>query len=112
MYSYDDEDNAPMNENAFDRDGHNPTVYNSAYEARMYDKYGEPEPKQEKPDDGCWNCCQYDGDCCHKHWNNNEPEYYIDWRDDKAPDDKCDDWEEEPGVDWKDYFIDFGGNEP
>jgi hypothetical protein len=105
MYSYDDEDNAPM----IDHDGHNPTIYKDGAEMRIFDK-GIDIPH--KPDDGCWNCCQYDGDCCHKHWNNNEPEYYIDWRDDKAPDDKCDDWQEEPGVDWKDYFIDFGGNEP
>lgn len=41
----------------------------------------------------CYYCMEYDGDRCHKEWNNNEEDYYIDWRDDKAPDDCCEDYE-------------------
>jgi hypothetical protein len=103
-YVYTDEDNAPMN----DFDVHNPTVYTSVYEARMIDRYDEPEPKDEK-ENGCWNCMMYDGDRCTKEWNNLDPCYYISWRDDKEPDDYCDDWELEPGSIYEDFF---GGNEP
>ena len=41
MYLYDDEDNAPMNDEAFDRidkDGHNPTVYQSYAEMKAEEK--------------------------------------------------------------------------
>lgn len=40
-YIYDNEDNAPMNREAFDRidqDGHNPTVYRSYAEMRAAEK--------------------------------------------------------------------------
>lgn len=48
----------------------------------------------------CYYCTEYDGDKCHKEWNNNDDCYYIDWRDDKEPDDLCEcyewngEWEE------------------
>ena len=41
--------------------------------------------------DGCWNCLRYDGNKCRKEWNNCDPDYYVDWRDDKEPDDCCED---------------------
>ena len=74
-YIYNDEDNAPMND--FDFDGHNPTVYLNAYEAKQWDKYGEPEPK-EKPADGCWNCMNFDWkhEACTSNWNNLDESYY------------------------------------
>ena len=40
-YLYDDEDNVPMNEDAWDRidqDGHNPTVYGSYAEMRAAER--------------------------------------------------------------------------
>lgn len=53
---------------------------------------------------GCWNCLEYDGDRCMKEWNNLDPCYYIKWRDDKKPDDCCDDWRENPDITWEDVF--------
>lgn len=103
-YVYTDEDNAPMN----DFDVHNPTVYTSVYEARMIDRYGELEPKGEK-ENGCWNCKEYDGSHCMKNWDNLDPSYYVPDRDDKEPDDCCDDYENDPDVSWKEFY---GGNEP
>lgn len=43
----------------------------------------------------CDTCREYDGDRCTKFWNNLDPAYYIPDRDDKDPDDYCEDWEEE-----------------
>lgn len=110
-YIYNDEDNAPMNEDTFDQGGHNPTVYLSAYEARMYDKYGEPEPK-EKPADGCWNCMNYDPSrgACTIRWNNLDDIYYNPDLDDREPEDYCDDHDTDPDADPEEW--DFGGNEP
>lgn len=41
----------------------------------------------------CYYCTEYDGDRCHKEWNNNDECYYIDWRDDKESDELCEDYE-------------------
>ncbi len=41
---YNDEDNEPMS----DFDFHNPTVYLSEYEARMYERYGELEREEDE----------------------------------------------------------------
>ena len=111
-YIYNDEDNAPMNEDAFDKGGHNPTVYLSAYEARMYDRHGEPEPK-ENPADGCWNCMNFDWkhEACTVNWNNMDESYYNPDIDDRKLTDYCDYHEVDPDIDPADCF-DFGGNEP
>lgn len=89
----------------FDRNGHNPTVYPDAYTARMYDKYGEPEPK-EKPSDGCWNCllCDPSREACTKEWNNLDDSYYIPDRDDHDPTYYCSDHETDPDAVWEDWF--------
>lgn len=107
-YIYNDEDNAPMNEETFDRDGHNPTVYLDAYEARMSEKHGEPE----KPDNGCWNCMNFDWkhEACTLNWNNLDESYYNQDADDRKLTDSCDDWEEDPDADPE--CLEFGGNEP
>ena len=42
----------------------------------------------------CGNCFQYDGDRCMKEWNNLDECYYLPDRDDKEPEDVCEDWEE------------------
>lgn len=106
-YIYNDEDNQPMN----DFDFHNPTVYTSEYEARMWDKYGYPEPK-EKPDNGCWNCTNFDWKygACTLRWNNLDESYYNPDIDDRDLMDYCDDHETDPDADPE--CIDFGGNEP
>lgn len=46
----------------------------------------------------CENCAEYDGYRCMKEWNNLDPSYYIDWRDDKEPDETCEDFIPVPGV--------------
>lgn len=46
----------------------------------------------------CGNCLEYDGDHCIKDWNNADKDYYIPDRDDKDPDDCCDDWEYDDNV--------------
>ena len=81
-YLYDDKDNAPMVEDNFPINVPN----------------------------GCWNCREYDGDRCMKDWNNADPCYYIDWRDDKKPSDICEDHDLDPDI--KPEEFDFGGNEP
>ena len=106
-YIYNDEDNAPMN----DFDFHNPTVYPDQYTARMYDKHGEPEQK-EKPENGCWNCRNYDWtrEACTIRWNNLDDCYYNPDMDDHDPTDCCEDHDLDPDVKPEDW--DFGGNEP
>ena len=113
QYIYNDEYNAPMSDDTFDQGGHNPTVYLSAYEAMMYDKHGEPEPKTEKPADGCWNCINFDWkhEACTVNWNNMDESYYNPDIDDRKPTDYCEYHDEDPDVDPADCF-DFGGNEP
>lgn len=106
-YIYNDEDNEPMN----DFDFHNPTVYLSEHEARMHDKYGEPEPLG-KPDNGCWNCVNFDWkhEACTVNWNNMDESYYNPDADDRELTDHCDDWEEDPDAD-PECFM-HGGNSP
>ena len=45
------------------------------------------------PEKGCWNCLNYNGDFCTKEWNNMDECYKVAWRDEKKPEDCCDDWE-------------------
>lgn len=103
-YIYNDEDNAPMNQETFDRidqDGHNPTTYTSYAEMRAAE---HDLPFAELPDNGCWNCLLYDGDRCTAYWNNADPCYYLPDRDDKKPWEICDDWQKDEGAIWEDYF--------
>ena len=106
-YIYNDEDNAPMN----DFDDHNPTVYTGVYEARMMDKYGEPEPDQ-KPENGCWNCRNYDWtrEACTIRWNNLDDCYYNPDLDDHDPTYCCEYHETDPDADPE--CLNYGGNEP
>ena len=106
-YIYNDEDNAPMNDEAFDRidpSGHNPTVYTSYAEMRAAEKEEALPFTDPDHDNGCWNCINYDGDRCHAQWNNNDDDYYLPDRDDKEPDDCCEDWSLESTAIWEDYF--------
>ena len=45
------------------------------------------------PPPSCGYCAKYDGAHCTKEWNNLDPCYYIKWRDDKEPEDCCEDYE-------------------
>ena len=106
-YIYNDEDNAPMNDD-FDKDGHNPTVYLDAYEAKQWDKYGEPVPFNEPPEDGCWNCLNFDykHEACTIRWNNMDEDYYNPEIDDRELTDYCDDFDKDESVEWEDVFGD------
>jgi hypothetical protein len=103
MYVYNDEDNAPMNNEAFEV--HNPTVYTGVYEARMMDKHGEPEPA-EKPANGCWNCMNFDWnhEACTINWNNMDESLYNPNSDDRELTDWCGDWEEDSDADYDEIF--------
>ena len=81
--------------------------FDSVNEAAKYFK-SMKDPNEEEIENGCWNCMNYDGNRCTKEWNNLDPCYYIDWRDDKAPDDHCEDWVLEPDAIYEQFF---GGDE-
>ena len=108
-YIYNDEDNAPMNDDFFahvtgieDMHGHNPTIYHTCSEMRASEKglpFTDPEP-----DNGCWNCKEYDGDRCHKDWNNNDECYYVPDRDDKEPEDWCEYHDKDESIKPEEYF--------
>jgi len=114
-YIYEDEDNAPMNEEAWDKDGHNPTVYLDKAEMRYYesgqarqDMLKEAIPFTEH-EDGCWNCVHFDWnrEACSAGWNNMDESYYNPDRDDRNYDDWCEMHETDPDAKWEDVF----GNE-
>lgn len=46
------------------------------------------------PEPCCQYCIEYDPGKgrCTKEWNNLDFTYYVDWRDDKEPDDLCEDY--------------------
>jgi len=99
MYIYNDEDNVPMNQEAFDQNGHNPTVYSSYAEMKACE---QPLPFTDGPENGCWNCLHYNGDYCTILWNNLDECYLNTERDERDPDDHCDDWELDKTVTWED----------
>jgi len=87
MYLYDSEDNAPMSEEAWEA----ARMLGAA--AREPTIAEEPLPFTDPtPDNGCYNCFLYDGAHCMKEWNNLDPDYYVPERDDKYPEDCCEDW--------------------
>ena len=98
---YDDEDNAPMTDDAFDGP-HNPTVYTSYAEMRAAEK---PLPFSDPPEheDGCWNCLDFNGDYCTIFWKHLDESYKIEDRDAKEPDDWCPSWRKDPDAVWEDY---------
>lgn len=103
MYIYNDEDNAPMNDfDRIDLDGHNPTVYHSWAEMRAAERIPFDDAT---PDNGCWNCLNYDPSlgACTVNWNNGDDTYYNPDTDDRKPDDFCDTWDEDKGADWHDW---------
>ena len=81
--------------------GHNLTTYSSREEMKAVES---GLPFDDEPENGCWNCSNYDGDACMKNWNNGDEDYYCPETDDHAPDYYCDDWELEPGSIWEDFF--------
>ena len=62
--------------------------------AEFYRNRKDPEkPEKAPPEPRCEFCWEYDGCRCHKEWNNNDDCYYDPDRDDKEPEDCCDDYE-------------------
>lgn len=112
-YCYSDEDNAPMNDEFMpipgieDEHGHNPTVYTSLAEANAWES-GEPIPFDDPPEDGCWNCLNYDyrKEACTLTWNNMDESYYNPDTDDKDPDDWCPEHDTDKDAVWEDWFGD------
>ena len=125
-FVYDDEDNVPMNDDAFDRidqNGHNPTVYTSyaemkAEEALPFTDVPDCEHcvhhnGQEcttwdcdfEPKNGCWDCRNYDPakGACTIRWNNMDESYYNPDLDDVEYDGFCDEWVEDEQADWSDF---------
>ena len=41
----------------------------------------------------CRYCTEYNGDSCMKEWNNADEDYYFPERDDREPEESCDDYE-------------------
>ena len=107
MYVFDDEDNAPMNDDFMGM--HNPTVYLSRAEMKAME---EPVPFEEYPEDGCWNCLNFDWkhEACTLGWNNMDESYYNPACDDRELTDYCDEHETDPDADPECLMI--GGNEP
>jgi hypothetical protein len=85
---FNDEDNAPMNDDAFDR----------AQEEQI--PFAEPEHPN-----GCWNCQNYDWthEACTTNWNNMDESYYCPEVDDRKPDEVCEYWELNPDAEWGDW---------
>jgi len=101
-YIYNDEDNAPMNDDDPFLGAHNPTVYQSLEEMKAWES-GEV-PFDDPPEDGCWNCQHYDGDHCTKEWNNGDKQHYVSERDDKEFTDWCEDWDRDENAVANDWF--------
>ena len=90
-YIYDDGDNSPMNEEAWQHE-------------RNHGKKEEQLPFCDPPN-GCWNCNSFDWthEACTVNWNNMDESYYNPDIDDRKPDDHCECWELNPDAKWEDW---------
>ena len=93
-YIFNDEDNAPMNDDAWD--GPNSPTF----------KAENPLPFTDPPvpPDGCWNCREYNGTFCTRLWNNLDECYKETERDFREPEDHCDEWQKDESVKPEDYW--------
>ena len=103
MYIYNDEDNAPMNDEFIGF--HNPTVYSSRAEMLAVES-GAYEEKEEH-ENGCWNCMDYCPNryACTLNWNNLDESYYNPDTDDHDPDYICENWNHDPDAVYEDFFV-------
>ena len=99
-YIFNDEDNTPMMDDAW-AGPHNPTVYLSRTEMEAVEK---DIPFTDPPQDGCWNCMNFDWkhEACTVNWNNMDESYYNPDCDDRDIDDHCENWELDPDARWED----------
>lgn len=88
-----------------DQDGHNPTTYGSFAEMVAAESIPFDNPDRE---DGCWNCRKYNGEACMKCWKHGDMIHYVPERDDREPDDWCEDWKEDKHAKWEVHH----GNDP
>lgn len=82
-----------------DDNGHNPTVYLDSAEMRAVESglpFDDP-----KPDNGCWNCMNFDWnhEACTVNWNNMDESYYNPDADDRKLTDYCEYHEIDPDAD-------------
>jgi hypothetical protein len=105
IHAYDDEDNAPMNDDVMPED---PvlkyTTYSSLAEMKAVES-GEI-PFDDPPANGCWNCMNFDWrhEACTLNWNNLDESYYCPDTDDRELTDYCDDHEIDPDAGWEEIF--------
>ena len=110
-YIYNDEDNAPMNDEAlYDGASHEDpvlkyTTYSSIAEMKA-DERGEALPFTDPPADGCWNCLNYayNHEACTVNWNNLDESYYNPDTDDKDFDDWCPEHDLDKDAVWEDWI--------
>ena len=88
-YIYEDGDNAPMNEEAWEHQRH---------------QWKKEEIPFSEPPDGCWNCLEYNGDFCTLYWNNLDECYLQTERDLREPTDYCDQFQRNPTIKPEEYF--------
>jgi len=110
-YLYDDEDNAPMNDDAMKEDPYLKYTTYSCKAEEEADLRGEI-PFSEPPENGCWNCFNFNGDYCTKYWNNNDESYKDPDRDSRDYRDWCSDWEHDESIKPEEFFEGYGGNDP
>lgn len=62
--------------------------------------------EREEPDDGCWNCMNFDWnhEACTVNWNNMDESYYNPDIDDRELTDYCEYHETDPDADWEEIF--------
>ena len=80
--------------------------------AEKYFKNMKDPDEEEKPDDGCWNCMNFDWrrEACAANWNNMDESYYNPDTDDRELTDYCEYHETDPDADPE--CLKMGGNEP
>lgn len=113
-YLYNDEDNAPMNEEDLGKDdrdcehcrnydGMYCTAWDCRFEAKEEPVKEEPLPFSDPPD-GCWNCLNFDlkKEACTVNWNNLDESYYNPACDDRKPTDYCENHETDEEAEWED----------
>ena len=63
-----------------------------------------------EPENGCWNCMNFDWrrEACTVNWNNMDESYYNPNTDDRNLTDYCENHETDPDADWEEIF---GGEE-
>lgn len=103
VYIYNDEDNVPMNDDQV----LDVTTYSSKEEMKA-DERGEALPFTDPPEDGCWNCFNFDWtrEACTIRWNNLDESYYNPDLDAREATDCCEYHDKDKSVKWEDWAGD------